>query len=107
VREAGSIETERILSRDTFETRSTERTSLAAAMPRPGTILKPGMRWYSMEGMSPTSASPRASLSAHTEGRSRETETPGGGSWSRPQTRGRAFKKSTTEMRSMTVRRQA
>ena len=34
-----------------------------------------------MEGMSPTSASPRASLSAQTEGRSRETETPGGGSW--------------------------
>ena len=34
---------------------------------------------------------------AQTEGRSRETATPGGGSWSRPQVSGRAFRKSTTE----------
>ena len=77
VRDAGSSATERIFSRETSETSRTERTSEEAAMPRPGTTFSPGIRWYSIEGISPTSASPAASLAAQTEGTSRETETPG------------------------------
>ncbi len=69
-------------------------------MPRPGTACRPGIRWYSIEGISPASTSPAASRAAQAEGVSRKTSTPGGGSWSRPQVRGRAFRKSTTEMRS-------
>jgi hypothetical protein len=49
--------------------------------------------------INPTSASPEASFSAQAEGTSRDTETPGGGSWRSPQVRGRAFKKSTREIR--------
>ena len=92
--------TERIRSRETSETSRTERTSDEAAMPRPGTTLRFGIRWYSIEGISPTSASPAASLAAQADGVSRETATPAEASWSRPQVRGRAFRKSTTEMRS-------
>ena len=100
VRDAGSSATERIFSRETSDTSRTERTSEEAAMPSAGHDRSPGIRWYSIEGISPTSASPDASFAAQTDGRSRETSTPGGGSWSRPQVRGRAFRKSTTEMRS-------
>ncbi len=99
VREAGSRETERIFSRETAETRSTERTSDAAAMPRPATIFRFGIRWYSIDGIKPTSACPDASFSAQTDGMSRETSTPSGGSWSSPHARGRALRKSTREMR--------
>ena len=105
MREAGSRETDRILPRETFETRRTERTSVSAAMPSPAIRARPGIRLNSIEGMSPASASPRASFSAHTAGKSRDTETPGGGSLRKPQVRGRAFKKSTAEMRNKAVRR--
>src|SRR5262249_20781489 len=100
VLEAGSSQTDRIFSRETSETRRTDRTSEAAAIPKPETTRSPGIRWYSIEGISPTSASPDASFSAQTDGRSRETNTPGGGSCSKPQVRGRAFRKSTRETRS-------
>src|SRR5690242_12563653 len=69
-------------------------------MPRDGTTRSPGIRWYSIEGISPTSASPEASFAAQAEGTSRETSTPGGGSRRSPHVRGRAFRKSTTETRS-------
>ena len=43
VRDAGSRPTERILSRETFDTRSTDRTSDAAAIPRPPTTRRSGI----------------------------------------------------------------
>jgi hypothetical protein len=106
VRDAGSSATEVIRSRETFDTSSTDRTSDDEAIPRDGTIRRPGILWYSIEGIRPTSASPRASFSAQTEGMSRETSTPAGGSRRRPHVRGRAFKKSTTEKRIMLGKRE-
>ena len=99
VRDAGSRTTERILSRDDVRDEQHRAHLGGGGDAERRHDPRPGIRWYSIEGISPTSASPEASFAAQTEGMSRETATPGGGSWSRPQVRGRAFRKSTTEMR--------
>ena len=101
VREAGSSATDPIFSRETLETRSTERTSEAAAMPRPGDDPQARDPLVLDRRDEPDVRLARGELRRAGGGTSRETETPGGGSWSRPQVRGRAFRKSTTEMRSI------
>src|SRR6266404_5506285 len=86
-------------------TMSRLRTRSLDAMERSGRRTKPGMRWYSMEGMIATSAAPLRRASAQKEGTVKESSyLPCSGPCVKPRTSGAVLRYCTTEMRSLLMK---
>jgi hypothetical protein len=92
------------ISIGTFDTTKRLRTSCLDAIAIPGNATTSSMRWYSMDGMMPTSARPARKSSAHCEGTANDRSyLPASGPSVKPQTSGAVFRNSTMEMRSLPI----